>query len=56
MHLHFVYSFSDCFYFIVYVCVCVCARAFRIVSWDKILRFKNTLLLLFYGFIGIFFI
>ena len=30
------------------VCVCVCARvyALRIVSRDKILRFKNTLILL----------
>ena len=28
--------------------MCVCAHAFRIVTWDKILCFKNTLLLLFY--------
>ena len=28
------------------VCVCVCVCALRIVSRDKILRFKNTLILL----------
>ena len=28
------------------MCMCVCARALRIVSTDKILCFKNTLLLL----------
>ena len=28
------------------VCVCVCARVLRIVSRDKILCFKNTLLII----------
>ena len=32
----------------VYVCVCVCVCALRIVSRDKILRFKNTLSIIHY--------
>ena len=30
------------------VCVCVCARALRIVSMDKILRFTNTVIIINY--------
>ena len=28
------------------VCLCVCVYALRIVSWDKILRFKNTFIII----------
>ena len=33
------------------VCVCVCVFALRIVSRDKILRFKNTLIINYYYYL-----
>ena len=40
------YSQNACVCGCLCVCVCVCARALRIVFRDKILRFKNTLIII----------